>query len=147
MNFYIDVDGTIITKDHKEAENLNRFLRALINSGDLYWLTTHCRYDNADSVFSYLKPILSDDNYLLIRKIKPTNWQTLKTEAIDFSQPFIWFDDFLLEAEKIILRENDCFKNWTPINLYNNPDILNSITKASSQNALFFNEIFTGLLG
>jgi len=53
MNYYLDVDGTIITKDHQEAFELNGFLKYFINTGEVYWLTTHCSYENA---LFYIKP-------------------------------------------------------------------------------------------
>jgi len=38
-------------------------------------------------------------------KIQPTNWDTLKTEAIDFTNDFRWFDDNIKEAEMVVLKE------------------------------------------
>ncbi|MBM3138545.1 MAG: hypothetical protein FJZ98_10210, partial [Chloroflexi bacterium] len=47
MNYYLDVDGTIITKENQEALELNYFLKYLLNSGEVFWLTTHCRNEDA----------------------------------------------------------------------------------------------------
>lgn len=69
VNYYLDVDGTIITKDHQEVLELNGFLKYLFNTGEVYWLTTHCRYEN---VLSYIKPsiILSlSANFGALRKL------------------------------------------------------------------------------
>lgn len=123
MNFYLDIDGTIITKDHQQAGGLKSFLTYLHKNGKIYWLTTHCKENNTAKVFSYLKPILNKENFALIQKIKPTSWQTLKTESIDFSQPFIWFDDYILEAEKEALKRNDVLNSWIKINLNVNSDL------------------------
>ncbi len=110
MNYYLDVDGTIINKDHQEASELNGFLKYLFNTEEVYWLTTHCRYEDTSSVLSYIKPFLNPENYDLTKNIFPTIWNTLKTEAINFSQPFYWFDDYLLKVEKRILLEKRCLE-------------------------------------
>lgn len=128
MNYYLDVDGTIITSDHQETINLNSFLKQLFATGDVYWLTTHCKEGTLDSVLFHLSQVLSEENFELVKKIKPTNWRTLKTEAIDFSKPFMWFDDNALEFEKNILVKNNCFESLVQINLKEND---NDILKAS----------------
>lgn len=117
MNIYLDVDGTIINNDGKEANGLRPFLIDGFKNHTFYWLTTRCRdYDNS-SVLAYLKPILQKETYILIKKIKPTSWKTLKTEAINFEESFVWFDDYLLEAEKKILKDNGVFKSWIEVDL------------------------------
>lgn len=138
MNYYLDVDGTIITKENQEALELNYFLKYLLNSGEVFWLTTHCRNEDASSVLSYLKQILDRKNYSLIENIFPTTWNTLKTEAIDFSQPFCWFDDYLLEVEKRILLENSCIDKWIKIDLGKNDN--NIIRAVMSKCPNFFHQ-------
>lgn len=128
MNYYLDIDGTIITTDHEETSQLNQFLKHLFATGEVYWLTTHCREGKLDSVLFHLGQVLNDENFELIKKIKPTTWKTLKTEAIDFSKPFKWFDDNPLEFEKSILIKNNCFESWVQINLKESG---NNILKAS----------------
>jgi len=66
VNYYLDVDGTIITKEHQEAIKINDFLKYLFNTGEVYWLTTHYRYEDTSSVLSYIKPFLDLKNYDLI---------------------------------------------------------------------------------
>ena len=134
MNYYLDVDGTIITKEHQEALELNNFLKYLFNTGQVYWLTTHCRYEDTSSVISYLKPFLDLKNYDLMKKIFPTTWNTLKTEAINFSQPFFWFDDYLLEVEKRILFENRCLEKWIMIDLGKNDNNIKMAVKSNYPN-------------
>ncbi len=139
MNFYLDVDRTIITKEHREALELNDFLKYLFNTGEVYWLTTHCRYEDTSSVLSYIMPFLTLENYDLIKNIFPTTWNTLKTEAINFSQPFYWFDDYLLEVEKRILLENRCLEKWIKIDLDKNGN--NIMRAAKSHNPNLFSSI------
>lgn len=124
MNFYLDIDGTLISKNHQPARNLEQFLTSLLGSGDVYWLTTHCRDGSSAAALNYLAPLLDQATRGLLEDIKPTRWQTLKTEAIDPTQPFIWFDDFLLEVEKEWLREHQCFDRWVEVDLRANSDLV-----------------------
>jgi len=56
----------------------------------------------------------------------------MKTEAIDFSVPFFWFDDYVLEAEKRILKQNGSFSSWVSVDLANNDNnICKAVMKAS----------------
>jgi len=117
MNYYLDVDGTILTKDHHEAIGLHDFLDFILKSGEVYWLTTHCRELDTSHVLETLQRYLQPQNFALAKQIKPTQWRTLKTEAIDFSEPFYWFDDYVMEAEKKVLKTHGCFASWAPIRL------------------------------
>ncbi len=112
MNIYLDVDGTIIDKKGKIIENLSEFLIYAFSKGDVYWLTTHCKEGNNEAVLRHIEPFVTSEQMDLLKKIKPLKWKTLKTEAIDFTQPFLWFDDYLLEVEKNILKEKGFFNCW-----------------------------------
>lgn len=51
-------------------------------------------------------------------------WGALKTDAIDFSSEFIWLDDYIMNAELAVLKENGCADSVYRIdlereNLYN----------------------------
>ena len=39
-------------------------------------------------------------------KILPTDWEVLKTDAIDLDSDFVWFDDNLFETERMVLERN-----------------------------------------
>ena len=64
-----------------------------------------------------------------IDRIKPTSWQDLKTNAIDFDSDFIWFDNEIYTGERKKLEE--CNENQTVIevDLRNNPEHLIEITR------------------
>ena len=49
----------------------------------------------------------SEDTMKYIRQIKPNYWDVYKTEGIDFSSPFLWFDDDLYEGERIELLKHN----------------------------------------
>lgn len=99
MNIYLDIDGVLLTKKGEPAFYVEKFLRCITDNFDCYWLTTHCK-GNAEHTERYLNRIF-DNNRIsdLLKKIKPTNWDTLKTEAIDFSSNFRWIDDCVFRAK------------------------------------------------
>jgi hypothetical protein len=117
MNIYLDIDGTLLYKNKKIIKNLKDFLTLAFSKGDVYWLTTHCRENNNQAVLRHLEPFVSVDEMALLKKIKTTEWRTLKTEAIDFEKPFLWFDDFLFLAEREILKNAGVFDCWIEIDL------------------------------
>lgn len=60
----------------------------------------------------------------LVKQIKPTSWNVLKTEAIDFASDFYWIDDQLIYSEIEVLRQNDSLNRWIRICTRSNPDDL-----------------------
>ncbi len=123
MNIYLDIDGTIITKDLKPANGLDDFLKYITQNHQVYWLTTHC-YGDVEPVINFLKPIISKNAYEHALKIKPTLWPSEKIDAIDQSEPFLWFDDYVMQNQINALRQNGLLENWIKIDLVANPNIL-----------------------
>lgn len=106
MNIYLDIDGVLL-KDGKPILDIENFIIPLVENNDCYWLTTHCKGDTKHTL-EYLSDKLPAELMSYVKKIKPTNWQTLKTEAIDFTKDFRWYDDYIMEAEKDVLAKNNC---------------------------------------
>ena len=123
MNIYLDIDQVLITKDLKPAKNVYEFLKYVTDNHECYWLTTHCKGEESNTL-EYLKQFLDKNFFIYLNKIKPTNWDMLKTEAIDFKKEFKWFDDYVLEAEKRILLKNECFDKLVLVDLKSNPNQL-----------------------
>lgn len=88
-----------------------------------YWLTTHCKGD-ADRPIRNIGHLFDDKTVELMRKIKPTNWDMAKTDGIDFSQPFLWFDDDLFSEERRVLLANRALDNWIEVDLRKDPNQL-----------------------
>lgn len=126
MNIYLDIDGVILANDKQPALHAKEFLSYFINRYPVYWLTTHCKGD-ADYTINHIHRYFDLETILLLKKIKPTNWSFSKTEAIDFSQPFIWFDDQVFEFEKEQLRKHTCLSSWINVDLRENPNHLKDI--------------------
>lgn len=123
---YLDVDGVLLQKDGQPANHLDDFLGFALFFFECYWLTTHCKGDNAQ-VLECLRGKVSAKTFLLLKLIHPTHWQAYKTEAIDFSSDFLWLDDYLLLAEKQILEKNNCLGKYIKMDLLANPNQLQEI--------------------
>lgn len=129
MNIYLDVNGVLLEKDGTPPFGIVEFLKYITDNHSVYWLTTHCRNGDNSYVLEYLKDKLPIESHDYLKKIKPTKWDTLKTSGIDFSQDFRWFDDYVMESEKKILKENNCEEKQILIDLKNNPKQLLSVTE------------------
>ena len=126
VNIYFDIDGVILANDKQPALHVKEFLSYFIERYPTYWLTTHCKGD-AKYTVSHIERYLDKELLELVKKIKPTNWSMSKTEAIDFSQPFIWFDDQVFEFEKEQLRKHNSLNSWINVDLRENPNHLKDI--------------------
>lgn len=122
MNVYLDIDGVLLANDLNYANHVYEFLQ-VATQNPTYWLTTHCRGD-ARTAIERLSTVFTPEMMELIQEIKPTNWDVAKTEAIDFSQPFLWFDDDLYEDEKAELEKYGVLANWIEVDLAKNENHL-----------------------
>lgn len=79
MDYYLDINGTLLTnKTFQPAKMLLEFISHITASGDVYWLTTHCRGDAAHTL-NYLSRFVEPRVIEVMKDIKPTLWNTLKT--------------------------------------------------------------------
>ena len=105
----MDIDGVIVGTSSPQSDVID-LLHWVIkhHSGSTYWLTTHCQR-GANRCIEYLRRHFFPDDLLKEMDVvfKPTDWDVLKTEAIDFSQDFIWLDDSPLQSEMSVLRARD----------------------------------------
>ncbi len=127
----LDIDGCLVLDDlennGKGALRLGLFLSTIGNlQADglckIQWLTTHCKNGDDAQVLEYLKQRLDPHDFDLIKrmKIQPTTWNELKTEAIDFSTDFLWFDDELLQEELEVLKKYNAEDKFVKIDLQKN---------------------------
>ena len=125
MNIYLDIDGVLLANDLRPANFASEFLEYVLNKypDSTYWLTTHCKGD-AERPIRNIGHLFDDKTVELMRKIKPTNWDMSKTDGIDFSQPFLWFDDDLFSNERTKLIENNVLENWIEVDLRRDPNQL-----------------------
>ena len=118
MNIYLDIDGVLrgTTSPVEDVVSLLEYI--LIKYRDsTYWLTTHCRQGYNHTRQALLDSELPRD---LVERavtiIKPTDFNILKTEGIDFTQPFLWLDDNLFQSEQKVLEEHNCLSNHVLMN-------------------------------
>lgn len=122
---YIDIDGVLLTTKHKDvAQNAIPFLIYILSHFDCYWLTTHCRNNNTDNLLEMLSHYFPPNIIKMLHQVKPTKWDTLKTEGIDFDSDFYWIDDYAFEAEKQVLIRKDCINRLIVVNLNRKNELL-----------------------
>ena len=124
-NVYLDIDGVLLANDLTPANHAKEFLQKVLAEypDSAYWLTTHCQGD-ANVPIQHIGHLFDDETVGLMRMIKPTAWDTAKTTGIDFSKPFLWFDDDLFFEEKQTLLAHEALNNWIEVDLAKNPDQL-----------------------
>lgn len=123
MNIYLDIDGVLLANEKFPANHAHEFLEYLVNNFDVYWLTTHCRGD-ASQTIEHLRPTLKPSTLEIAKRVKPTNWDDNKTEGIDFSIPFLWFDDELYPEERESLIAHGALDSHVLVDLASDPDRL-----------------------
>lgn len=91
---YLDIDGVLLTAKHTQAApGVEDFIDFVTTHFECYWLTTHCKGDSK-SALKYLSQFLLPATISKLQNaVRPTNWDTLKTEAIDVTADFYWLDD------------------------------------------------------
>jgi hypothetical protein len=99
---YLDIDGVFLdTKEYKQMPHLKEFLNTVfdVSKGEVYWLSTHTKHGKNDIALYHLEEELDKEIFEMIKGIKNTKWDTLKTEGIDIDSDFLWFDDVIFQAE------------------------------------------------
>lgn len=124
---YLDSDGVLLTTKHTQAApGVDAFVEFVTQHFACFWLTTHCKGDSAPALrylSSFLQPATLER---LCQAVQPTNWDTLKTEAIDVAADFHWLDDSPFQAEIAYLQARGVADRLVVINL-NRPDELATI--------------------
>jgi hypothetical protein len=133
MKIYLDVDGTLIHEDLSErhgqaAAGLAEFIISL-RPFDIYWLSTRCTDGNPTNPREAVKAVLPTSLHADIDRIKPTVWQDLKTNGIDFNSDFIWFDNEIYSGEWKKLKQCTDNQIVTEVDLRNNPQHLLEIVR------------------
>ncbi len=126
-NLYLDIDGVLLGKDIPAspvvilANRAREFLTFALANFHCYWLTPRCKGD-VRPVLHYLRLYAPDDLMPLLRRIGPTNYDTLKTEALQGD--FYWLDDSPSQAELDWLRDRNLLDRWICVNTRKSPDDL-----------------------
>jgi len=149
MNIYLDIDGVLLANELYPAMHAAEFIKYVLTKcpDSTYWLTTHCQGDASRPVRD-LADKFDTETVELLKKIKPTTWldSANKTDAIDFTKPFLWFDDdlFYKEKEKFLIKDDSNNKKKEGA-IKAAADYLNNISQNSEGNqwiGLFKDNLF-----
>lgn len=128
MNVYLDIDGVLLINDKHAAPYADELIQAVLKEypDTTYWLTTH-NWQGENRAKDVLAPHLKPETVALLDRIKPSEWNQLKTDAIDFSQKFLWLDDDLWDQELRVLEAHRATDNFILIDLSKDPNQLKKI--------------------
>lgn len=124
MNIYLDIDGVLLANEANLSIGAVEFIKYAADHFDVYWLTTHCMDGQTAHAIEYLQRGSQENLRPWLEKFKPVSWSLAKTEAINFNEPFLWFDDDCFSGERAALREHGVFNSWVEIDLRKYPDQL-----------------------
>lgn len=122
MNLYMDIDGVLLTKDQRIPADASNLVRYAIKHFNCYWLTTHCRTGTNRAVES-LSRFYTGEDLSMLNRFRGTDWNNSKTEAINWSEPFVWLEDWPFNFEIEQLKRNDCYDSLVQINLTNENEL------------------------
>lgn len=119
MNIYLDIDGVLIGSNSPQKDRV-RFIKYILKHypDSTFWLTSHCRKDvnRTAEQLQYNGDLPKKLIAKMDRIIQPNGFDTLKTDGIDFSKPFLWFDDNLFYSEKEVLQRHKALDSHIMMN-------------------------------
>lgn len=121
---YLDIYGVILGDGQNLSPGATELIQYAVDHFGVYWLTTFCKGGDASQARQVVAQASDDDLSPYLDKIQPSRWSLAKTEAIDFSQPFLWLDDNCSAIEYMTLRRHNALDSLIKINLHDHPDQL-----------------------
>lgn len=120
----------MLANENNAANYADEFLHAVLTAypDSTYWLTTH-NWRGENRTKEVLAPHLKPETVPLLDKIKPSVWNEMKTDGINFSEKFIWLDDDLWQDELKVLEQHNATDNFILIDLQKNPNQLKDIAE------------------
>lgn len=105
MDIYLDIDG-VLRGCSSPIEDRIALLRYIMDTPGLegYWLTTHCKHGENRACEALSAEYPPEFLEKLNQKIHPTEWSSLKTDALNFEHKFLWLDDTFFVTERMILK-------------------------------------------
>ncbi len=123
-NLYLDIDGVLLANEENLSIGAIEFIKYASDNFEVYWLTTHCMNGDPTHAVEYVQRTTDENLRPYLQKFKPTAWSLKKTDAIDFTKPFLWYDDDCYSGERLSLKENNVFNSWIEIDIAKYPDQL-----------------------
>ena len=136
MNIYLDINGVLLISGTHAANYADEFLQTILEKypDSTYWLTTY-NWNGQNHTTEVLAPYLKPETMQLLDHIKPTKWNNLKTDAVNFDEDFLWFDDELSPNELKVLEEHEAAEQFILVKLNEDPDMLKKLTEVIKANA------------
>lgn len=116
IDIYLNVDGVLLGSNSRPSNYSREFLKHIVPNFDTYWLSSRAKGENF-AVIKELSLVFEPKIIELISRVRPTRWSFAKTQAIDFSRPFLWFDDELVVHERLELIKNNVLESWIEVDL------------------------------
>lgn len=124
INIYLDIDGVLLANEDNLSIGASDFIKYLADNYSVYWLTTHCMDGDPTHAINYVQRTTDENLRPYLQKFKPVTWSLAKTEAIDFTRPFLWFDDDCYADERIALEQHDALRSWVEVDLWSDVERL-----------------------
>ncbi len=116
IDIYLNIDGVLLNSGSRPANYSREFLKYVVPNFNTYWLSSRSK-DGNFMIIKELSKIFESQIVELIGGIRPARWSFAKTQAINFSRPFLWFDDELVIHERLELIKNNSLDSWIEVNL------------------------------
>ena len=91
LTVYLDVDG-VLRDCASPVEDIEEFLWFCLGNCYCYWLTSYCR-GGMNIAVQKIDGISQKLRFELNARVQPTDWHFSKSEAVDYSEDYVWFDD------------------------------------------------------
>jgi hypothetical protein len=136
MNIYLDIDSILFAGGRTLANHADTFLHAVIMKypDATYWLTPNdeVRRDEAKML---LTSLLKPETVALVGKIKVAEWNSTASDAIDFTQNFLWFGNELWPEDLKALEQHEAVERFILVDLAKEPDILEKLAEVVANSA------------
>lgn len=132
MDLYLDINGVLLDRANKPAPHLKEFIAWATKNFTCLWLTTHCR-GGENRASEVIGPLVDARTRLHLGKILPTDWSSLKTEAIFWDRDFLWIDDTLMDGERRELERRGKMDSFVQVDLDKDPDFLRTFMESNQK--------------
>lgn len=121
MKVFLDIDGVLLGTDPDMpsratlAPHALAFLEFATRHFEVFWLAPQCRGNAQDAVDHLVRHAkLSDRERIMTvaAKVRATDYDDDRTEALPQDGDFVWFDDELSEGEMDIIKRCGWFDRW-----------------------------------
>jgi len=133
MRIYLDIDGVLVGRPDPARPETGlapfaaELLELCLDYFKPFWLSTHSRHGEIEPVLRVFQRYEDQSVMALAAEVPSLKWNVLKTEAIDFSAPFLWIDDQLMAGELKALKKHKCLDRWLQVNTRKDPCALQRV--------------------